>query len=389
MFCVSAFAYIWDICVSKGVDTVNRIRRKTWDRICEEAVFSLYMCLAHRVAPADGDTLRAIVEALWQVRRRTPDRDRFGVYDRWKPRDSRLLERLTGAIVAYPACADAVIGNTAVSETGLNACSFTKPDGAVSVVFGATGSGEWIDNGEGLSGIPQETVYHTYDRDGRVLSTRFAHIDYATDQQVEALNWFRRTAARNGWDEATDLTVSGYSKGGNKAQCIAVNEDVVDRCVSFCGQGFSPEAIAAWQTTYGEALERRCRRMVSVSTDNDYVNVLGMRLVPPEQVYFVKATPTDDLVQGYHRLETMMGVDGVLNPLCEQGELSRYVERVSRDLMALAPSMRQHAVLGVMNIIQGLKGDALNGDNVSASQTVAGIGISIGALLSGLLREDE
>ena len=46
------------------------------------------------------------------------------------------------------------------------------------------------------------------------------------------------------------VAVTGYSKGGNKAQYVTVvsaNADLIDSCVALDGQGFSPEAVSFWK----------------------------------------------------------------------------------------------------------------------------------------------
>lgn len=336
----------------------------------EQALYCLYIRLAHHATPADGDTLRTIVEGLDAAYRAAQPRP-------WKERSVLRLDILKSGLAAFPAVGRSVIGDLTRSRDGLTACSFTNVRGELSVVFRGTGKGEWIDNGEGLSGIPEENTYLVYGKGGRVLLRRTVREDYATDQQVEALNWFRRIAAEHGWHDRGSITLSGHSKGGNKAQFVAAHSDLVRECYSFDGQGFSPEALAALQKRHGPRLEARRRRIFSLSADNDYVNVLGQRLMPPQNVYYLGSD------HGFHYLEALFDAAGRLHPLCEQGELSRFVEGVSHKLMALPPAIRQHAALGVMNLFQKYlgRGTPVNGDAVSVQQTVAGLGISIALLL--------
>ncbi len=80
-------------------------------------------------------------------------------------------------------------GTSSFSNTnGINAYTFTEPNGDISIVFRGTGLGEWIDDGDGLVGIPEENTYYTYDSCGKVLNKEIIEKDFATDQQVEALN---------------------------------------------------------------------------------------------------------------------------------------------------------------------------------------------------------
>ena len=356
---------------------MNTIHSQTLEKANEAAIYNLYLYLAQKTTPADQESFRSIVAGLetasenWQ----TPD---------WNDRDIRRLRLLRNAIASNLSLADSRIGNLTRSKSGLTACSFTAPNGDVSVIFKGTGSGEWIDNGEGLSGIPEENTYMTYGNNGEVISFKSVPFDYASDQQVQALNWFRRIAAQNGWNSHTRITLSGHSKGGNKAQFVAVHSDLADACYSFDGQGFSPEALAAFEAQYGSAFEARRQNILSISTDNDYVNVLGKRLMPQDHVYYLESS------MGYHYPESMLDHNGRFRPQCEQGKLSRYVEMVSAELMDMNPFVRQYAALGIMNIFQKYLGSGtpVNGDKVSIEKTIAGIGVAIVPFLHHLHEMD-
>lgn len=341
-----------------------------------QAAYNLYLQLAHRTTPTEGETLRAVADGLETARQN-------GRPVGWSGRDIYRLTLLHNAVRRDSYLAASRIGDLSRSRSGLTACSFTGPDGRVSVVFRGTGRGEWIDNGEGLSGIPEDNTYVRYRADGRITRQTVAE-DHATDQQVEALNWFRRIAAAGGWDRRTGITLSGHSKGGNKAQFVAIHTDLVDGCYSFDGQGFSPEALAALRAQYGAAYDRRRQHLYSLSAADDYVNVLGARLMPPENIYFFESR------LGLHYLEAMLEEDGRLRPPSEQGALSRYVEGVSDQLMALPPAVRQYATRGVMNVFQTYLGEGapVNGDAVSPEETVAGLGIAVGLLLRSLIPQD-
>lgn len=335
---------------------------KILEKANEQAIYNLYLYLIHKDTPAEGETLQYIVKKLETELKSSKS---------WKDRDIYRLKVLRNAVNNNPTLANSKISNITHSKSGLTACSFIKSDGNISVVFKGTGDGEWIDNGEGLSGIPEENLYITYGIPKIIAK------DYATDQQVEALNWFNGIAAKNVWNEQRNITVSGHSKGGNKAQFITVHSDLVDECYSFDGQGFSPEAITALKKQYGRKYLSRRQKINSISADNDYVNVLGERLATVNHIYFFKS------FAGFHYLEAILDVNGRLRSQSEQGKLSKYIEKVSEDLMRLPPVLRQYATLGIMNVFQRYlgKGIPVNGDNVSLDKTIAGIGIALGPLL--------
>lgn len=349
---------------------VNPIHPKILERANDAAIYTLYLYLVHKAAPATGEALHTIVSRLADAANS----------QNWNFRDSYRLRVLQNAVARRPHLADSRLGSLTYSESGSTACSFTNPEGDVFVVFRGTGSGEWLDNAEGLSGIPGENVYMTYKRNGDVASMETVRGDYATGQQVEALNWFRYIAAQNGWDTDTNITLAGHSKGGNKAQFIALHSDLVDECFSFDGQGFSPEALAAFKRRHGEKFAARRRNIRSLSADNDYVNVLGDRLMPETRIYYFASS------MGLHYLEAILDRNGRFLSQSEQGKLSLYAQNVSEALMRTEPAVRQYVTVGVMDLFQQhLSGRApVNADAVSLEKTIAGISVAIGALLEPL-----
>lgn len=349
---------------------MNTISSELLKQANEEAIYNIYLYLSHKTSPLENESFSSIVYELSTARK-------LSGMDNWKARDVKQLTILKNAIKHNSVLADSTINNLTRSKSGLTACSFTKPTGKVSVIFKGTGSGEWIDNGEGLSGVPQENTYISYDENNNVAYSEIVKKDFATEQQVEALNWFRSIFVKNNWNKSTHITVSGHSKGGNKAQFVAINSDLVNNCFSFAGQGFSPEAITAFKNLYGDEFDSRRKKIISISSENDYVNVLGNRLALKNNIYYFKSR------SGLHFLESIIDSNGFFLPQAEQGRLSEYVESVSNDLMHIRPFVRQYATLGVMNVFQKYIGDGLpvNGDALSTEKTVAGVGIAVGTIL--------
>lgn len=121
-------------------------------------------------------------------------------------------------------------------------------DNEAVVVYRGTGSpSEWKDNFQGGSVTNQP--------DG-----------VSTAQQESALSWYRSQKL----DSYDSVTVSGHSKGGNKAKYITIMDDSVDRCLSFDGQGFSDEFV----NKYGERISENQHKIYNHNVDGDYVNIL-------------------------------------------------------------------------------------------------------------------
>ena len=68
------------------------------------------------------------------------------------------------------------------------------------------------------------------------------------------------------------MTVAGHSKGGNKAQYVALLSEKVSRCISMDGQGFSREFLEKYSPEI--AANSRKIRNYSLSTDYVHVNLL-------------------------------------------------------------------------------------------------------------------
>ncbi len=330
-----------------------------------QALFNVLLYLVQSYSFADGISLIKVIDIISADSATTLSR-----------RNMRRLEMLKAAAENSSYFADTTLAELVVTSH-LCAAVFKSPDGSVSVCFSGTGAGEWIDNGEGLSGIPTENTYITYDKSGEVISQIAVENDYATPRQVEALNWFNRLVSLNSWDKQVRITVSGHSKGGNKAQFVAVCSGLVTECYSFDGQGFSPEALEELGKRYADFALRR-EKIFSISADNDYVNVLGSRLVPAKNIHYFRAA------DGLHHIDSILSPSGKFNLHCEQGILSEFVQRTSETVMKLDVQIRKYATLGIMNVFRELLGDkdADDADDVSVAQTLAGVSIGVAAVFN-------
>lgn len=113
-----------------------------------------------------------------------------------------------------------------------------EPKKAIVAFKGTTGKGEWADNASG-----------------------FNKSDTAC--QIDALNYINSL-------KYTDITVTGHSKGGNKAMYVAITSEKVSRCVAFDGQGFSQEFL----DKYWAEINQRGNKITSYSLKSDFVHIL-------------------------------------------------------------------------------------------------------------------
>ena len=180
---------------------------------------------------------------------------------------------------------------------GTVAATFKDSGGNVTVAYRGTHDGEWLDN--------------TY---------AFAGSD--SPQQREALKYFNYTVESfgAGYFENNRLTVTGHSKGGNKAQYVTLVSDfgdLIDGCYSFDGQGFSPEAIGSMKqkSNYRSQLQK----MYSVCGDNDFVNVLGCEKVFLDSHVFYLKTNNPIGLGDYHEIAFLLK-DGEMCQITRDGQ---------------------------------------------------------------------
>lgn len=359
---------------------MNNISKIALEKANVEGILNIYCNIDHHgKTPKDGATLSEIVNLLEKSKP-----------DTWKNEiDKEQFYIFKNAVNNNEELANTKIGNRVNLKDGLKACTFTSPEGKVSITFAGTGKGEWFDNGQGLSGIPQKNTYLTY-KDGKVISENVVENDYATTQQVEALNWFNETASKNGWTENTEIVISGHSKGGNKAQFITMHSNIIDDCYSFDGQGFSPEAIESFEKNFGKDFEKRRQKIQTFSSKDDYVNIHGKRLTPEDHIYFFEPSKGyDGDPQNLHQIHAMFDKNGKFTEQCEQGEISKLLEQVSDEIMKLPPEYRQYATLGVMGVAQKLLGktEPINNEKVSNVITGGGTVVVVEMLLEKLLTD--
>lgn len=86
---------------------------------------------------------------------------------------------------------------------------------------------------------------------------------YPMDESVMYINNLPEEYGNN-------ITVSGHSKGGNRAQYVTILTDRIGRCLTYDGQGFSDEFVEY----YKDEIEEKMSIIHSISAEYDYVNCL-------------------------------------------------------------------------------------------------------------------
>ena len=137
---------------------------------------------------------------------------------------------------------------TSGSGGGFSALFINEDTGEGIVAYRGTAADEWADDFEG--GGPMNTA------DG-----------VSTPQQENALNWYQKVTKEH---DLTSITVTGHSKGGNKAKYVTVMDNSVDRCISMDGQGFSDE----FMNKYRDRIAGNEAKIRNYNSKDDYVNIL-------------------------------------------------------------------------------------------------------------------
>ncbi len=322
--------------------TLNPINEKVHYRGNKSVVYNMYLYLPDNLKENNIGIFGEIVESI-------------NLNLLWRNEDRERVLRLKNACFNDQYIYNSVLGNVYKVENGMEACTFTEPDGSVYVVFKGTGNDDWIDNGEALSGYAQSNTYYSYNSKGDVIGKNNI-IEYASNTQANALNYFNKITAMSGWTDKNIIILTGHSKGGNNAQFISINSGSVDECYNIDGQGFSLEAINMFKERFSDDYENRVKRIYSFSATNDYVNILGNSLTSSNNIFYFDC-PVCDVSQLFNHYDySILKEDGKLTEQCEQGELSKYLKNVSDEVMNLKPEIRSFITIGIMNIFQKLMG---------------------------------
>lgn len=271
-------------------------------------------------------------------------------------------------------------------DTGTNACTFVDEENErVFVAYRGTGDGEWLDNGLGLT---QEF----------------------TTQQQRAVDYFDRVVWEEELDGSQRVVVTGHSKGGNKAAFVTMESsygDLIDRCYSVDGQGFSESAIARWKRNYtSEEYEVRTQKLYGVYGENDFVSPLGKQLIAQDHITYIRTPVEKSNLAGYHDVKYLFAVlafdeaagayvtffSGRKNEeVTQRGDFGNYVAALSDEVMKLPVRERSGAAAVLMQIIESASGrkDGLNGEKITCMDFAAFVKAGIPAIVNVTLGKSE
>ncbi len=261
--------------------------------------------------------------------------------------------------------------------SGAHAATFYKENSSgskdVYVAYKGTGDGRWYDNG-------------------------YAFASDSSPYQQSAAKYFDDAMDSLNVDSSCKVITTGHSKGGNLSQYVALGSKhayLVDKVLSFDGQGFSPEAIDHFKEVYGEKFfEEQCSKMYSISGDNDFVNVLGIKLIPEENTVYVHTAADELAVPDAHALfvnyksKNRAGEPnffdystGEFYPVTEERRrFSLVADNLSRYIMTLPEDERGAICRSLMAAMEvGMNGDETklivgeNGETASLNDIIEGL----------------
>ena len=222
--------------------------------------------IVHRLLYADGSTIpgTGTIQTDCIDKRDGKDKCMMDI-EEWK--------QVLLAIEADPTLCSLKIHDVVdAGDNGFRAATFISDATAENVIIfrGTSSPNEWIDNGQGGYSLQTENQKKA--------------LDYVNNIDIVNNNRF---------------IVSGHSKGGNLAQyaTLFATDTIIDKCLSFDGQGFSQELIET--EDYQEAIEKNGENLYMVSSTGDFVNVLFNAAVPDLHKMYVQANDVGGNIMEY------------------------------------------------------------------------------------------
>ena len=233
------------------------------------------------------------------------------------------------------------------NNSGMRAACFVDdpvyPTDVNAVFRGTQSEYEWHDNGQG--GYVEDTYC-----------------------QKESADYINGLPTKYG--EA--ITVSGHSKGGNRAQYVTIVTDRVARCVSYDGQGFSEEFL----TKYRDRIEERAHRIHSISAADDVVNCL-LYSIAGIKTYVLTEDQGNDIFN-YHKPNILLDESGNLRPEGAQSELSRFINEYTTYIVSNMPEPERSRTIN--GLIDGVVELLDKGEKNFTWETIRGAGTAVSYL---------
>ncbi len=190
-----------------------------------------------------------------------------------------------------------------------------EPSNAI-VAFDGTHPEEWLDNADGI-----------------IMSD--------TPRQKQALNFINSLPYKN-------ITVTGHSKGGNKAMYVGILSDKVTRVVGFDGQGFSKEFIEK----YRNKIEERSYIITNRALSNDFVNDLFFPIPGSNQLYH-KGYGVKNIAE-FHAISSLYKFDKDGNPILYNYRMNKGSSAINKLSTYMSNNATKEEKMLVVNFMKGI-----------------------------------
>ncbi|AWK51831.1 hypothetical protein DIC82_12745 [Clostridium beijerinckii] len=230
-------------------------------------------------------------------------------------------------IINKPNLKKLIIKNVDNYKYGMRFVCFADEENNATVVFrGTTTIKEWDDNGKGA-------------------------YEFDTVEQIDALNYINSLDYNN-------ITVTGHSKGGNKAQYVTVLSPKIMSCISVNGQGFSNEFV----NKYKEEININKSKIIGINSKYDYVNCLFNSI--EGRCHYIQ---TDFQINPlyYHKCNILLDENGVLKQNTNKATISKIINDFSISLISDLPEDIQNLIInGIIGVIGSVLCKGESKDNI-------------------------
>lgn len=137
-----------------------------------------------------------------------------------------------------------------------------------------------------------------------------------TQKQLDAAEYVNGLPGLYG----NNMTVTGHSKGGNKAQYVTIATNRIGRCISFDSQGFSVEFLEK----YAEEISEKSCCITAINAAEDYVNGI-LCSIPCKKIFLKTDIKSVSHFIEFHKPNILFDENGELNHPKEQSEFSKKV----------------------------------------------------------------
>lgn len=244
------------------------------------------------------------------------------------------IKSVCDQILADDTLCSMTIEHASRTDGGADCLVITTPEGAgerqaVIVFEGTMGGNEWRDNFDGGART---------DADDGV----------STLEQEKALEWYQSEEIQAIVGDCDKVTVSGHSKGGNKAKYLTLLDDSIDECISFDGQGFSDEFV----DEYSSEIMRNQRKITNYNASDDYVNIL---LNDVGEIHYIEGCEVPNFFTN-HSLFTLYQSVPLEDHITEQNELMAEADQM---LNSFLRSISQDEKKIILSLVGELAADLL------------------------------